>query len=314
MRALKEMDWDKYLLPVLLLAILIIFGFVNPAFLSSRNIVQTIRQGAVLFCLVCGQMLPLVTRGIDLSQGSVMSLTSIAILSFTYVSGAYLGSVFAILTGTACGFINGLLIAYLGIPAIIVTLSMLFFASGVALVYTGGVTLTNLSQIDGGRLFWFGGESLWVFPIPCLFAVLLGGGAYYLLKYSVSGRQIWFLGSNPEASFMSGVNIKRTVLIVYILSAFGASIASLFLTSRLCMGFPILGAPWLVLSIGGAVVGGVSVQGGKGGVWNAALGSAIMVCLDNGLIVSGFSTFAREAIIGALILTACSLSSIRGKN
>jgi len=313
MRLIKGIDWEKYLLPLVFVGFAVLFAIINPAFLSARNIVQTTRQGAILFFLVCGQMLPLVTRGIDLSQGSVMSLTSVSTLSFIYVLGPYLGSAAGILTGTFCGLVNGVLIGYVGIPAILVTLSMLFLASGVTLVHTGGVTLTNLTEIHRIKLFWFGGEMVGPFPVPVIFALVIAIVVYYVFKYTLLGRHIWFVGANPDASAMGGVNIKRTILIVYTISAFMASLASFFLTSRLCMGFPRLGEGWLVLSIGGAIVGGTSVQGGKGGVWNAILGAAILVVLDNGLIVSGFSTFAREAIIGAIIIIACSISLLRSR-
>ncbi|MBW1669367.1 MAG: ABC transporter permease [Deltaproteobacteria bacterium] len=152
-----RIDWSKFGLPAAFFVMLIIFTVINPAFFSARNMIQTTRQGAILFLIVSGQTFALLARGIDLSQGSVMSLVSIATISSIYVLGAYAGSIAGILFGAMCGFINGVLIAFLGIPPILATLGMLFVVSGVELVYTGGVTLTNLSDIDQGRLFWFGG-------------------------------------------------------------------------------------------------------------------------------------------------------------
>jgi len=100
-------------------------------------------------------------------------------------------------------------------------------------------------------------------------------------------------------------------LIVYTFSALLASLGSFFLTARLSMGFPHLGEGWLVLSIGGAVIGGTSILGGEGGIWEALMGALFIVFLDNGLIVSGLSVFAREAIIGCIIILACMACVIR---
>ena len=212
-----------------------------------------------------------------------------------------------------CGFVNGILIAYLGIPPILTTLGMLFIALGAELVYTGGVTLTNLADIDQTRLFWFGGGMVGPVPVPVIFAVVIGFLLYYLLKRTALGREIYFIGTNADAGYMAGIKTKKVIVIVYTLSALLASLGAFFLTARLSMGFPHLGEGWLVLAIGGAVLGGTSVLGGKGGILEALLGAMVIVFLDNGLIISGVSSFAREAIIGAVIIFACLASVIRSR-
>ena len=314
MRIIKQIDWDKHGLPLAFVAMIIVFTLINPAFFSMRNMIQTTRQGAILFLVVSGQTFALLARGIDLSQGSVMSLTSVATISSIYVFGAYLGSVVGILFGALCGLVNGIVIGYLGIPPILTTLGMLFIALGAELVYTGGVTLTNLTEIDQARLFWFGGGMIGPIPVPVIFAVGIGLLLYYLLKCTGFGRQVYFVGTNADATHMVGINVKRLIVIVYIFSALLASLGAFFLTARLTMGFPHLGEGWLVLAIGGAVLGGTSVLGGKGGIWQALLGAMVIVFLDNGLIVSGVSSFAREAIIGGVIILACLASVIRSKS
>ena len=311
---IKKIEWDRYGLPLAFVAMIIVFTLINPAFFSMRNMIQTTRQGAILFLIVSGQTIALLARGIDLSQGSVVSLVSVATISSIYVFGAYLGSIVGVLFGALCGLINGVLIGYLGIPPILTTLGMLFVALGAELVYTGGVTLTNLTDIDQVRLFWFGGGMIGSIPVPVVFAVIIGLLSYYLLKCTAFGRQVYFIGANADATYMVGINVKRVIVIVYVLSALLASLGAFFLTARLTMGFPHLGEGWLVLAIGGAVLGGTSVLGGKGGIGQALLGTMVIVFLDNGLIVSGVSSFAREAIIGGVIILACLSSVIRGKS
>ena len=144
--------------------------------------------------------------------------------------------------------------------------------------------------------------------------MIIGLLSYYLLKCTAFGRQVYFIGANADATYMVGINVKRVIVIVYVLSALLASLGAFFLTARLTMGFPHLGEGWLVLAIGGAVLGGTSVLGGKGGIGQALLGTMVIVFLDNGLIVSGVSSFAREAIIGGVIILACLSSVIRGKS
>lgn len=314
LNTIKKIDWAKLGVPLAFGVMMITFSLINPAFLSERNVSQTLRQGAILFLIVSGQTLVLLARGIDLSQGSVMSLVSIATISSIYILGTYGGSLIGILFGGLCGFVNGLLIGYLHIPPILTTLGMLFIALGVELVYTGGVTLTNLTDIDQGRLFWFGGGMIGPVPVPVVFAIIIGLLLYYLLHYTKFGRHIYFLGANTDAAHRVGVKINRVSIVVYTLSALLASLGAFFLTARLSMGFPHLGEGWLVLAIGGAVLGGTSILGGEGGIWEAALGTLVIVFLDNGLIVSGASTFAREAIIGCIIILACLASVVRRRS
>ena len=312
MKKFAKIDWSQIALPLAFVAMLIVFSIINPAFFSHRNVTQTMRQGAILFMIVSGQTLTLIARGIDLSQGSVISLTSVAVISCIYAFGAYAGSIAGILVGTSCGLLNGILIGYVGIPPILTTLGMLFIALGVDLVYTGGVTLSSLSEIDQQRLFWFGGGTIQSIPVPVIFAAIIGLILVLVLKRTVFGRHLYFIGANADAAFMIGVRTKRVILVTYTLSALLASLGAFFLTARLGMGFPHLGEDWLVLAIGGAVLGGTSVLGGKGGIWQALLGSMVIVFLDNGLIVSGVSSFAREAIIGAIIILACLGSVVKG--
>jgi len=314
MKIINRIDWSRFGLPMAFVAMLALFTLINPAFFSARNMIQTTRQGAILFLIVSGQTFALIARGIDLSQGSVMSLVSVATISSIYVLGVSAGSILGVLLGALCGFVNGVLIGYLGIPPILTTLGMLFIALGTELVYTGGVTLTNLTDLDQARLFWFGGGMIGPIPVPIVFAVAIGLVMYFLLKQTVFGRQLYYLGANPDATYMAGVKTKQVIVIVYTLSALMAALGAFFLTARLTMGFPHLGEGWLVLAIGGAVLGGTSVLGGKGGIWEAVLGSMVIVFLDNGLIVSGASSFAREAIIGAIIIIACLASVIRSRS
>jgi ribose/xylose/arabinose/galactoside ABC-type transport system permease subunit len=310
-KAIKKIDWSKSGIPLAFVVMMIGFTLINPAFLSVRNVSQTLRQGAILFLIVSGQTLALLTRGIDLSQGSVMSLVSIATISSIYILGTYLGSLIGIFFGGLCGFVNGILIGYLHIPPILATLGMLFIVLGVELVYSGGVTLTNLTVVDQAKLFWFGGGMIGPIPVPVIFALIIGFLLYYLLRYTKIGRYFYFIGANPDATRMIGVKMKEMHLIVYTFSALLASLGSFFLTARLSMGFPLLGEGWLVLSIGGAVIGGTSILGGEGGIWEALMGTLLIVFLDNGLIVSGLSVFAREAIIGCIIILACMVCVIR---
>ncbi len=309
-----KINWEIFGLPLAFMIMMIIFTLINPLFFSKGNMIQTTRQGAILFLIVSGQTLVLIARGIDLSQGSVMSLVSVAVISSIYAFGAYLGSIVGVLIGGMCGLINGILIAYLSIPPILATLGMLFVVLGAGLVYTGGVTLTNLTEIDQVRLFWFGGGMIGPVPVPVVFALVIGFLLYYLLRFTKVGRQIYMYGTNANASFMAGVGTKKVIVIVYTLSALLASLSGFFLTARLTIGFPQLGEAWLVLAIGGAVLGGTSILGGKGGIWQAFLGAMTIVFFDNGLIISGLSSFAREAIIGVVIILACLASVIKKRS
>ncbi len=311
---IKRWNWSRYGTPMALVVMMVVFALINPAFLSARNLSQTLRQGAILFLIVSGQALTIVIRGIDLSQGSVISLVSVATISSIYVLGAYWGSLAGVLFGGLCGFVNGMLIGYLLIPPILATLGMLFVILGVELIYTGGVTLTNLTDIDQGRLFWFGGGMMGPLPVPVVFAIIIGLILHYMLRYTETGRNIYFMGANPVAARMVGVKAKRVTVIVYTLSGLLAALGAFFLTARLSMGCPYLGEDWLVISIGGAILGGISILGGEGGIWEAVLGTLVIVFLDNGLIVSGVSSFAREAILGCIIILACMASVIRRKS
>jgi ribose transport system permease protein len=213
----------------------------------------------------------------------------------------------ALLTGIGCGALNGTLIAYARLPAIIVTLATMEIPRGVALLYTGGYPLTGLpSQFEPlGR-----GEILGLhIPTWIMFAVVLGGHVF--LTRFVAGRAFYALGGNEEAARLSGVPVRRYKLLAYTLSGFTAALAGIVLSSRLMSGQPNAGVGFELDAIAAVVLGGTAIAGGRGSIVGTLIGAVTLGVLNNGLNLMSVSPYTQKILKGAIILLAVGATALK---
>jgi ribose transport system permease protein len=287
-----------------LIVLLVLFGGMTLAsseFLTGDNLANLARQVAVFGIIAVGQLLVILTAGIDLSVGSVLGLTGcLAAELLVHGVGIVPAILIALAAGTAIGVFNGTLVAYGKLPPFIVTLGMLGIARGVVLVLTDASTVQPLPEsfanIANGDLLGLP-NLLWMF----LAVVAL---ASFVLRRTVFGRYVYAVGSNPESARLAGVPVTRVLVAVYAIAGLLAAVGGVLFTSRLNAGVPTAGTGYELNAIAACVIGGASLFGAKGGAFGAAAGALIVGTLNNGGNLLAINSFYLQIIIGALILAA----------
>jgi ribose transport system permease protein len=287
-----------------LIVLLVLFGAMTLAsdeFLTGDNMANLARQVAIFGIIAVGQLLVILTAGIDLSVGSVLGLTG-CVTAELLVHGV--GIPIAIAAGfgvgIAIGLFNGSLVAYAKMPPFIVTLGMLGIARGVVLVMTDASTIQPLPDSFGNIA---NGDFLGVPNLLWMFlAVVLVTS--FVLRRTVFGRYIYAIGSNPESARLSGVPVTRVLVAVYAIAGLLAAVGGVLFMSRLNAGIPTAGTGYELNAIAACVIGGASLFGAKGGAFGAAAGALIVATLNNGGNLLAVNAFYLQIIIGALILAA----------
>ena len=252
--------------------------------------------------------------GLDLSQGSIVSLVSVVTAGVMMDHGLALGAAAGLGSGFLVGLTNGVLIGRARVQPFIVTLGMLYMISGAAMVYSGGSSIFGLPRPDVDIFFWLGGGFLGPLPVPLLIAILLIAIGHLLLARTPIGRAVYAIGGNEQVAIMSGIDVGRTKIFIYAMSGGFASIAGFLLSGRVISGQPILGGGDLLLqSIGAVIIGGTSIFGGQGGVLRTVLGVLVIAFMVNGLNLLAISTFIQEIIVGAIIIASVWVNSLRQK-
>src|SRR5947207_5621288 len=296
-----------------LIVLLILFGALTVAsdeFLTSNNLANLAWQVAVFGIIAVGQLMVILTAGIDLSVGSVLGLTG-CITAELLVHG--MGIVPAILVGLAAGaaigVFNGALVAYVKLPPFIVTLGMLGIARGVVLVLTNASTVQPLPDSFGNIA---NGSFLGLPNLLWIFAAVVVA-ASFILRRTVFGRYVYAVGSNPESARLAGVPVTRVLVAVYAIAGSLAALGGVLFTSRLNAGIPTAGTGYELNAIAACVIGGASLFGAKGGAFGAAAGALIVATLNNGGNLLAVNAFYLQIIIGLLILIAVFFDQWRGR-
>jgi len=294
---------------------LILMGLVlfilSPYFFTLDNLFAIGLQMSVIAIMAIGQMMVIISAGIDLSVGSVLALSGV-VCTTLMVEGYSLAAAVAggMGTGVLCGMINGILISKGRIPPFIATLGMMGMARGIALIISGGagVQLLNLPE----SFKFLGGGRLWgVVPVPVIITVVLAVSGYLILKYTRLGRYACAIGSNVEAVRLSGVNVSRYITSIYTFCGLLCGLAGIILASRLRSGQPTAGTGWELDVIAACVIGGASLSGGEGTILGAIIGALIMGVLRNGCNLLNISAFWQQVAIGAVIVVAVFIDQYR---
>ena len=287
-----------------LIVLLVLFGALTLAsdeFLTANNLANLARQVAIFGIIAVGELLVILTAGIDLSVGSVLGLTG-CVTAELLVHGwnVPLAILAGLAVGAALGTFNGALVAYAKLPPFIVTLGMLGIARGIVLVMTNASTIqplpTSFGDIANGNFLGLP-NLLWMFVIVVVVAA-------FVLRRTVFGRYVYAVGSNPESARLAGVPVTAVLVAVYAISGLLAGVGGVLFTSRLNAGIPTAGTGYELNAIAACVIGGASLFGAKGGAFGAAAGALIVGTLNNGGNLLAVNAFYLQIIIGALILVA----------
>ncbi|MCF1432521.1 ABC transporter permease [Agrobacterium vitis] len=304
-----------------------VFALTSNAFLSVNNGMTIALQVTSIAFLGIGATYVIITGGIDLSVGSVLALAGVVAALAVKELGApvWIGMVLGVLTGTACGVINGLVITRLKLPPFIATLGMMLIARGVALQITGARAVSGLGESFGvlgnGSLLRFESIDDQGFPVvsfpgipyPVVLMVVIAVAAAFVLNRTVLGRHIYATGSNADAAQLSGVNVARVTAFTYIVSGTLAGLTGCVLMSRLVTAQPNEGVAYELDAIASAVIGGTSLIGGVGTISGTFIGAFVIGILRNGLNMNGVSAFTQQIIIGLVILGTVWIDQIRNR-
>ncbi len=300
--------FQNHILLFVILGISIILSLLSSHFLTVSNFINIARQISINFILAAGLTMVIITGGIDLSVGSIVAFSGVIAGMYLNTGGNFLTAILlALLVGTLCGFINGILVSRFKMAPFIATLGMMSMARGLALVLTKGSSIT----IDNSNYTFFGGGYLFGIPMPVVVAAIIFFVVYLLLNKTRLGRTFFAIGGNEEASRLSGIKVAKKYLIVYSLSGFLAGLASVVLTARLWAAPPIAGQGFELHAIAASVIGGASLMGGTGTILGTLYGAFIIGIIRNGLNLLGVASFWQQFAIGLIIIVAVLFDRIR---
>lgn len=282
---------------VMLLALALLFSFAAPRFASFENFHNLLAQAGLLALISFGMTLCMLSKGIDLSNGSTLAFAGVVggvLLARHHMA---LGVLACLATGATVGLTNGLLIGWLRIPPVVATFGMFFMARGMALWVSGGA-----QQFGFPTSFRILGTGNFILPLHVWLAIVLFLLLASLLRGTTFGRRVYAIGVNPTAARYSGIRVESTLMKVYGLSGALAAVAAMVYMARLDSIGPDLGELFPLDAIAVSVVGGASFAGGEGGAAGTLVGALFIAMLQNGIQLLGFATHWQIFVEGAAVI------------
>lgn len=294
-----------------LLLVTILVGLTTDRFFNPGNISNLILQVSIVSIVAVGSTIVIFSGGIDLSPGSAIALMTMvfAVSHRDLAVPLTLAIPLILILGAGLGLINGILTAYLRIPSFITTLAALSAFRGAAFMFNNGSPISSLSPLLE-PLFY---GSLFGIPLPLFYVAAIYTLAYWFLRYTVWGRSIYAVGGNANAARLSGLNVRKTQLIAFIIAGTMAGVAAILMVARLNSGSPNYGVGLELSAIAAAVVGGASLAGGRGNIINTIIGALTIVIVQNALNLNAVPTSVQNIIIGAIIVLAVGIDMWRAE-
>ncbi|MFC5540783.1 ribose ABC transporter permease [Ureibacillus suwonensis] len=286
-----------------LILLIIVVSIMNPSFLTISNIFNVLRQVSISAIIAFGMTFVILTGGIDLSVGSTLALTG-AVAASLLAGGTdpIVSMGVALILGLVLGAFNGVIITKGKVAPFIATLATMTIYRGLTLVYTNGKPISGLGDHASFQLF---GKGYFLgVPIPVITTIVSFAILAFILHKTTFGRRVYAVGGNEEAAKLSGINADRVKIAVYAISGFLAALSALILTSRLNSAQPTAGESYELDAIAAVVLGGTSLNGGKGWIFGTLIGALIIGVLNNGMNLIGVSSFWQQVVKGIVILLA----------
>lgn len=281
----------------------IVLSFASNAFFTTTNLVNILRQAAVIGIISIGMTFVIISGGIDLSVGAIVAFSGVVATSFA-VEGSTTPVIVAVgsglLVGLLCGAFSGFFSSYLDLPPFIATLATTTIARGLALVYTDGRPITNLSD----AYVEIGKGSIGPLPIPVIIFLITVLVGMFFLNFTKFGRHVFAVGGNEKAAVVSGINAKAVKFICYLISGFLSGLAAIVLSARIQTGQPAGGVGYETDAITAVVIGGTSMLGGVGTIFGSVVGMLFVSVMTNGLDLLNVSSYYQQVIKGVIIIVA----------
>ena len=290
-----------------LVALSTVLWVLTPHFLTLPNLLNIAQQTSINAIVAVGMTYVIIAGGIDLSVGSIVAVSGVALGVFLQAGYPVTAAIVAaVAAGILCGVINGSLVSWGGLPPFIVTLGMMSVARGAALLVTEG---RPVSGFDEGFRSIATGQIGFV-PNPVIATALIYAAAHVVLTRTAFGRYVYAIGGNEEATRLSGVAVRLHKTLIYAVSGLMSALAAIILTARLNSAQPIAGIMYELDAIAATVIGGTSLMGGEGTLLGTLVGALIMGVLRNGLNLLGVSSFLQQIVIGAVIVGAVLIDTL----
>ncbi len=306
---------------IFLIVLMTVFGILEPRFLSSFNLLNVLRQVSIYGLLALGMTFVILTAGIDLSVGSVVALAGLVaavvakggldnrfVIDGSADAVAYgwiLAAVAAMAVGVAAGALQGVAITRLKVPPFIVTLGGMSVFRGAALLFSDGGPVSGFDP----AFVWWGQGRIGVIPVPVIIFAFFAVVAHVVLRYTRYGRQVYAVGGNPEAARLAGLNVRRVIMSVYIITGFFAGLGSFVLAARLNSAEAVAGTGYELTVIASVVIGGTSLFGGIGTIAGTVVGTLLIGVLLNGLVLLNVSAYIQQIVVGLIIVLAVSFDT-----
>lgn len=308
---------EVYGIILVVIVMMLALAAIRPdVFLSAQNLTNILKQNASLALLALGMFVVIVTAGIDLSVGSIMGLSMVS-LAIASKAGVPWPVVLLIgpAIGIAVGWVNGIGLTVLRLPhPFIMTLGTLNVARGLTFLISNGAPVSGLQpevRYVGQAYYSFGLAPPAGLPASLILVAVCAIGLWFFLEKTNMGRHIFAIGGNPYAARVSGINVDRTLVVVYMISGFFAGLSGLLLAGRTDSGFPNAGIGIELDAIAAVIIGGASFFGGRGTVLGVLAGVLIMGILRNGLNINNVSAFWQQILIGLVIIIAVYIDVLR---
>ncbi len=272
-------------------------------FMTPGNIFDILRQVSITGVMAIGVTFVVITGRLDLSVGSMLTLLTVVAVDQHNVAGPGMAIALTLAAGIGIGMVNGVLVGFVGLNALIVTLAMLSFLQGLVLFYSGGSNV----NVQNAQTTWFavfGRRDLFGVPVPVLIFLMTAIAAAFLLNRTIFGRQVFAVGGNETAARFSGIAARWTVFWAYVLSGLTTAIAAIIMGSRVMGAQNTIGQGYELTVLAGVILGGTSLLGGSGSIWRTVLGITMLGFIQNGLLLLGYPYYVQWLVTWAVIILA----------
>jgi ribose transport system permease protein len=299
----------EFVLLLIIIGLFILGWAINPRFVNTGNLQILFRDTALLAIAAVGVGFTILTGGIDLSVGSIVGLAGVmsAYFMMTWKLPIWLSIILTLVLGLLIGLYHGLFVTKLKMHGFLITLVTMGLARGAILVVTNAFPITGL-PLEFNNL---GQGYVLSVPIPVIIAIVIAIVAYYLLRYTYIGRQIYAVGGNVDAARFSGVSVDKRIILCYIISVVCASVVGMIQAARLSLGHPGSGEGYELLAITACILGGISFMGGQGGVPGIVVGALLIGTLQNLLVMVNVNPYWHKIVISLVLLAAITIDYAR---
>lgn len=303
---------ERFGIVIILLILCIALSIITPSFLQIKNFMNVLRQVSITGIIAVGMIFVIATGGIDLSVGSITGVVAMVATSLAHPDQFPLivPILVGLLVGVAAGFVNGVIVAYGEVPPFITTLGSMTSLRGAAMIYNNGRPIIDLSEIYTK----IGGGMVGSVPVPVIIFLVIIALGTIILHYTRFGRHVFAVGGNELAAKVSGINVKRVKLSVFMITGFVSAVTGIVVSSRVMSGSPIAGEGYEMDAITACVIGGASLSGGEGGVVSTIIGALIVGVVSNGLDLMHVKSYWQSVVKGIIVVAAVLIDIQTKKN